>query len=70
MTSGSNAELATHKICTDCREIGLEVMWLDALMTSISPPSHLLKIKLITVWNGRMPDGGVVRGVTTTTAVK
>ncbi len=42
----------------DCREIGLEVMWLDALMTSISPPSsHLLKMKLITVWNGRMPDG-------------
>ncbi len=39
-------------------------------MTSISPPSHLLKMKLITVWNGRMPDGGVVRAVTTTTAVK
>ncbi len=36
-------------------------------MTSISPPpSHLLKMKLITVWNGRMPYGGVV---TTTTAV-
>ncbi len=33
-------------------------MWLDALMTSISPPSsHLLKMKLITVWNGRIPDG-------------
>ncbi len=35
-------------------------MWLYALMTSISPPSHLLKINLISVWNGRMPDGGVV----------
>ncbi len=40
-------------------------------MTSISPPSsHLLKMKLITVWNGRMPDGGVVQAVTTSTAVK
>ncbi len=40
-------------------------------MTSISPPSsHLLKMKLISVWNGRMPDGGVVQAVTTSTAVK
>ncbi len=45
-------------------------MWLDALMTSISPASHLLKMKLITVWNERMPDGGVVPALTTTTAVK
>ncbi len=27
-------------------------------------------MKLITVWNGRMPDGGVVQAVTTSTAVK
>ncbi len=29
MTSGSNADFTPRKICTDCREIGLEVMWLD-----------------------------------------
>ncbi len=41
------------------------------IFPAVSPPSsHLLKMKQITVWNGRMPDGGVVQAVTTSTAVK
>ncbi len=32
-------------------------------MTHIFLSSHLLNMKLITVWKGRMPDGRVVRDI-------
>ncbi len=39
----------------------------DKHISTIIAPSEN---ELISVWNGRMPDGGVVQAVTTSTAVK